>query len=353
MKVYQYTGVYDIQPGKNIVLFCGRFQRDYYNITGTLVKDKYTRSVIRNTYTGDSDSMRVISTRAYPKARDIDILLGDSNGTTQQIQYTIKGCGKGNVLGHHHRLTVQIIDYPTKDIKGKAISARNGMVVPFKGPQLHTNLKEMVRKWLYELFSHTTEVFFNPELMLDILERERVVEEIDMGPYIPLRWNPLRAVNIPDDLKNARDNLMQLPRNIYRQMTYADNLLTYMTRDDDKRISIEQMIDLELIPCYPVFSVSPYGPRMWDEDKFVRYAGVLQKTPKNNTNFSNHTLCKKIERWIGTKVDADELLAAAEETARNIDLPQDIFPKVEIQNCQLYFLGVTEQEIRKENPQCI
>ena len=354
MKAYLYTGVHDIPPGKNIVVFCGRFQQEYYGASGgDLIKDKFTRSTIRSTYTGDSETMRVVSTRAYPKKRDIDILLADANGTTQQLQYSIRGCGKGNVFGHHHRLTVKLLEYPVGDNKGKAVSAINGMPVPFRGVQLKSNLKFMVRDWMYHLFSDVAPVFFDEDKILDIFDREEALENCDMESYIPLSWNPMHATNIPDDIKRLREDLIDSPGNNYRQMTYADCLLTYLTRDKTN-LSLEEMIDLELLPCYPVFNVSPYGPRVWDEDKYVRYAGVLQKqrTKKNNTHFSNHTLCKKLERWLGRKVDIEELLKAVDRPEGRLTNATDVYSSVEIEGCELFFLGVTEQTTRKEKSEC-
>lgn len=297
--------------------------------------------------------MRVISTRAYPKKRDIDILLGDNNGTTQQLQYSIRGCGKGNVFGHHHRLTVKLLEYPVGENKGKAVSAITGANVPFRGVQLKSNLKHLVRDWLYNLFKETASVFFDEEKVLDVFDREASLEDCAMESYIPLSWNPMHATNIPDDVKRLREDLIDSPYNSYRQMTYADCLLSYIT-GESMPISIEELIDMELLPCYPVFNVSPYGPRTWDEDKYVRYAGVLQNPiKKNNVHFSNHTLCKKLERWLGQKVDLNELLKAVDKPEGKTSNATDVYSSVEIEGCELFFLGVTEQSIRKEKTECI
>lgn len=356
MKVYPYKGVDDIVPGANVVLFSGRFADDQPNRDGVSRRDNYTQRSIEGSFITDTKGLRLQSAIPDRHKHRIHLMFTDGKGNRQGMDFDLKLCGKGTVFGHHHRLTVELRDMPTDDNQGKAVSDVTGEDVPFKGPLNKKHLGALVYDWLDDLFGATGSVFYDEDSVLDVLKREKALEclktAIPLENRIPLSWNPCNSMpSMPQSLKDARDRYMDSSFSVYSRLCYIEEIINRLKAKGDDRVSLESLLEAQVIPCYPVFRVNPHGPGVWDEDREVIFAGVLQNDKENKTHVSNHALCKRIERLTGTFYEPEDLLKAADRCAMHYEPANDVFSTTTVCGCKLYFLGVT-LTTRKEQERC-
>ena len=351
MKVYLYTGVYSIPPGKNIALFPGKITYAKHTSDGVANEQSWQSSSVVSTYT--KGPIRLQSAKQLKPTRNIVCTMIDDHGNKQRLTFEVKGCGKAAVFGHHRRLTVELLDYPMgKQRKGEARSYLTHASVPLKGHQLTEGLRKLVSDWLSALFDGIGPTFLDDNCALDVLAKETAIEGCKAKGQIALNWNP-RAMdrNLSEDIYQRLQNLAEATSS-YRIASLTDTILAVLEgRESTGRISLKRLVEGGVLPCYPVFNVSPYGPRAWDEDRQVSFVGVLQISDADNANRSNYNVCRRLSEALGEKCDFDELLKAVRDPIVTGSRARDVHQNISVQGTSLYFLGVTNSQIRKEK-QC-
>ena len=359
MKVSLYKGVEDIAPGANVVLFCGKFADDQPNREGVQRRDNFTQRSVDGSFISESSfkqNLHLQSAIPDKHKHRIHLKFTDRNGNTQGMDFDFKFCGKGTIFGHHHRLTVQLQDMQTVENPGKAVSDITGEEVPLRGPLAKNRVGGLVYDWLNELLEAAGGVFYDENSVLDVLRREKALESIHtsvpLADRIPLSWNPCNSMpNMPQSLKDARDRYMDSGFSVYSRLCFIEEITNRLKAKGDDRVSLESLLEAQVIPCYPVFHINPHGPGVWDEDREVVFAGVLQKDVENKSHVSNYALCKRIERLTGTFYKPEELLDAAERCATHHQPANDVYSSTVVCGCKLFFLGVT-LATRKERMKC-
>ena len=345
MTVYLYTGVYSIPPGKNIALFPGVLLYNKIAMDGSATKAYWSNSTVNNTQL-THNKVKVQSAKAS-SARVVDITLVDEAGNSVPMQFETKGCGKSAVFGHHRRLTLELLDYPRGNNKGTARSYITQQPVPLKGRQLTEGLEKLVSEWICDLMDDTGAVFLNYNRVLDVMAREYAIDCCKVQGKIPVNWNPLGDMSsLPSEIPYWRDKLTE-GSSSYRLSSYCETIIKHLSDPLAEPVSLKQLVDCGLLPCYPVFNVSPYGPRVWDEDRQVKFVGVYQKGGYH-ANRNNYNLCRKLAELTGTPCTTEELSKAVDRPEVNGVRGSGVFEKVQIQGVSLYFLGVTDSKTRKE-----
>ena len=205
MFIKPYKGVDSILPGKHIVLLCGQYADNVVTPSGELKNDSFSNHVISKSNLGTDVLMRVQSSQADRRRHRINVTFADDSGNRQRLAFDLKMCGKGTVFGHHHKLTVELREFPNKKGPGKAVSDITGENVPFKGALSKNSLPGLLYDWIDELFNEL-DVFFDPESVLDALRKEHALEcfvhkNLELAKRIPLCWNPGNVLKgLPKDL---------------------------------------------------------------------------------------------------------------------------------------------------------